>query len=148
MSFRHLPPAQGRRLRGILALAYAATAWAGIAALIWTPTTIAGAIGVLVTYAWAALAVLGGSVGIWAVARDQWRTERWSAPLAAGGAVTYAVAVWSLVITETSGRAAQASWITAVALLLVYRVLEVWAVASRDRTTHDAVASRRRRQGR
>lgn len=144
MSFRHLPPREARRLRGVLALAYAATAWAGIAALIWTPTTITSAIGILVTYSWATLAVLGGSVGVWAVARDQWRTERWSAPLAVGGAVTYAVAVWSLVITETSGRAAQASWITVVALLLIYRVLEVWAAASRDRATYDA----QRRQGR
>ena len=138
MSFRHLPPRDARRLRGVLALGYAATAWAGLSALVWTPTTISGAVGVLMTYAWATLALAGGAIGIWAVTRDQWRIERWSAPLAAGGAVTYAVAVWSLVITETSGRAAQASWITVVALLLVYRVLEVWAVASRDRASHDA----------
>lgn len=146
MSFRHLPPREARRLRGVLALAYVATTWAGLSALIWTPTTITGALGLTVTYAWGTLAVLGGAVGIWAVARDQWRIERWSAPLAAGGAVTYAVAVWSLVFTETSGRAAQASWITVVALLLIYRVLEVWAVASRDRATHDE--ARRRRRGR
>lgn len=146
MSFRHLPPREARRLRGILALAYSATTWAGLAALIWTPRTIQGAIGLAITYGWATLAITGGATGIWAVTRDRWRIERWSAPLAAGGAFTYAVAVWSLVITETSGRAAQAAWVTVVALMLTYRALEVWAVASRDRIVQDAV--NRRDQGR
>lgn len=137
MSFRHLPPAHAIAQRAVFAAAYACTTLAGIAALVFTPTTIAGTLGIWVTYVWAILAVIGGPVGLIAVATNLWRIELWSAPLALGGAAGYAIGVWSLVSGETITRLTQASWITVLVLLLLARVIHVWAIASEQRRRHD-----------
>lgn len=138
MSFRHLPPKYARRLRGILAVAYAFAAYAGVSALVWTPVTISGSIGMSLTYLWGLMALAGGLAGVYGVSRNQWRIERWSAPLAAGGLGVYALTVWTLTITETTGRLAQASVATFAFLMLVYRATEVDARAKADREEHDA----------
>lgn len=141
MSFSHLPPAHAIAQRVVFAAAYACTSLAGAAALIYTPQTIAGSLGTWVTYVWAALAIVGGPVGLLAVATDRWRLELWAAPLALGGATGYAIGVWSLVSAETITRLTQASWITVLVLLLLARVIHVRASAREQRRRHD----RRRR---
>lgn len=137
MTFSHLPPLHAIAQRAVFAAAYACTALAGAAALVFTPTTIAGTLGLWVTYVWAALAIVGGPVGLLAVATGRWRLELWAAPLATGGAAGYAIGVWSLVNGETVTRLTQASWITVLVLLLLARVIHVRAVASEQRRRHD-----------
>ena len=137
MSFRHLPPAHAIAQRVVFTAAYACTALAGTAALVFTPTTIAGTLGTWVTYVWAALAIVGGPVGLLAVATNRWRLELWAAPLALGGSAGYAIGVWSLVSGETITRLTQASWITVLVLLLLARVIHVRAIAAAQRRRHD-----------
>lgn len=144
MTFRHLPDRDARDLRVILGGAYIAVVWAGVSGVFLTPVTIAGVLG-WTTYVWAALAVLGGLAGLWAVIRDTWRVELWAAPFAAGGAFGYVTAVWSLLFSETLGRAPQTGWVTLGLFMLAYRAREVWAVARQDRQRYDRVWLRRRR---
>lgn len=144
MTFRHLSGRDARDLRVILGAAYVAVAWAGIAGVVLTPVTVRGVLG-WTTYVWAALAVVGGLCGLYAVIRDNWRIEMWAAPFAAGGAFGYVTAVWSLMLVETATRAPQAGWVSLGLFMLVYRAREVRATARQDRVRHDRVDRRRRR---
>ncbi|MGO1912031.1 MAG: hypothetical protein ACTH02_09500 [Corynebacterium sp.] len=137
MSFRHLPPVHAIAQRVTFAAAYTAVLAAGVASLAFTPVTIAGTLGAQITWLWASLAVVGGLVGLTAVAINKWRVEMWAAPLALGGALGYATGVWSLVSSETITRLTQASWIAALVLLLAARTIHIWAIASSDRRRHD-----------
>lgn len=140
MSFRHLPSKYARRLRGILAVAYVFTAYAGITALVWTPVTVAQAMGPVITTAWPIIGIVGALSGLVAVARNTWRTERWAAPIAGGALASYAATTWLLTVTETVTRQTQASVVTVAVLFLVYRTIELAARAATDRAHHEAAA--------
>lgn len=142
MTFQHLSDRDARDLRVILGGAYLAVTWAGVTGKILTPVTIQGVLG-WTTYVWAALAIIGGLAGLWAVIRNDWRIEMWAAPFAAGGAFGYVTAVWALLFSETLGRAPQAGWVTLGLFMLAFRAREVWAAAKRDRQRHDRVWLRR-----
>lgn len=125
MPSRHLPPRHRGALRLILTVAYASALGAGLALWIFTPRTIAGALGTVLTSGAATMLILGAIPCLYAVARDRWRIERWATWLIIGGAASYLLTVWTLVVTETTGRLAQAWFITALLALIVYRAVEV-----------------------
>jgi hypothetical protein len=142
VTLRHLSRAHRLLRRTLLTAAYLTVLVAGISMLVLTPRTIAGALGEAVIYLAAGLAVIGGPAGAWSVAtdrpgRDRWRVERWAAPLAAGGALGYAVGVWSLIAAETITRMSQGAWIATCLLLLIDRAVEVDATAKTQRVLHD-----------
>lgn len=134
MPSRHLPTRHRRVLRILLATAYVAALAAGAALWIVTPRTIAGAIGHVLTSGAATMLIAGAIPCLYAVARDRWRIERWATWLIIGGAASYLLTVWTLVITETTGRLAQACFITALLALIGYRAVEVDGTARQYRT--------------
>lgn len=133
MPSRHLPPGHRLVLRVLLAVAYTAALAAGVALWIFTPRTIAGALGSVLTSGAATMLILGAIPCLYAVARDLWRIERWATWLIIGGAGSYLLTVWTLVVTETTGRLAQACFITALLALIGYRAVEVDGTARQYR---------------
>ena len=136
MPDRSLPPRWRTALRVLRALVYAAVAYAGIAALIWTPRTIAGALGAGVTYSWAVLAIAGAGVALVGLIRDAYRLEWVAVWFAAAGTSTYTLTVWSLVITEAPTRQTQAAICTGLTLALLVRAVELSAHAAKLRAEH------------
>lgn len=141
MSFHHLPPKYGRILRGILAVSYGFAAYAGFTALVWTPVTVAKAMGPIITTAWPMIAIVGALIALVAVIRDSWRTERWATPIAAGALASYVATAWLLAASETLTRQTQASVVTLAVLYLIYRTVELAAKAAKDRVRHEATTT-------
>lgn len=128
MSFYRYTNRYALALRVILTVAYLFVFIAGASAFFNPPVTISGAISEWVTRFWGVLALLGGGGGAWAVAFDKWRVEFVAAPLAASGVMCYAIAVWTIALTEPT-RVAQGGVILATSLLLIFRTVELFATA-------------------
>lgn len=133
MPSRHLPVHHRRALRVLLAAAYHFALVGGVAMLLFTPRTIAGALGSVLTYGAACMLIAGAIPCLYAVALDKWRIERWATWLIIGGAGSYLLTIWTLVVTETTGRLAQACLVTVLLALLLYRAVEVDGTARQYR---------------
>lgn len=136
MPDRNLPPRWRTTLRLLRALVYVAVTYAGLAALLWTPRTIAGALGVSITYSWAVLAIAGAGLALVGLIRDAYRLEWVAVWFAAAGTSAYAVTVWSLVATEAATRQTQAAVCTGLTLALLVRAAELSAHAAKLRADH------------
>lgn len=139
MPSRHLPRGHRRALRWIMGVAYACALCAGIALWIFTPRTISGALGTVLTWSAATMLVVGAVPCLYAVARDLWRIERWATWPIIGGAGSYALTVWALVVTETTGRLTQAFLIAMLLALTLYRAVEVDGSARQHRAVVEEV---------
>lgn len=139
MPSRHLPSKHRAALRVLLAIAYTGALAAGIALWVFTPSTIAGALGSVLTSGAATLLILGALPCLYAVARDRFRIERWATWLILGGAGSYLLTVWTLVLTETIGRLTQACFLTMLIALIGYRAVEVDGTARKYRSVVEEV---------
>lgn len=82
--------------RGILVAIYVLSALLGVMTLAFPAPSVEGAIGLVLTYAYGALILLGSIGAFVGVALPNYRTEMyWLWPLA-GGYAAYAIALWSL----------------------------------------------------
>lgn len=136
MPFRDLSRRAELVLRALLVTAYLAAAYAGAAALLWPPSTIEPALGMVLARVWAGLALLGGVVCAVAVLTARYRVEWVAVWYVVTGVTIYAATVWHLAATATTSRQTQAAALTALAWLLLYRGTELTARAARLRRRH------------
>lgn len=110
---------------------------AGIAAVTLTPQTIAREAGYLVTLGWGAAVLTGALVAAAGVALVRYRWEWVAIWPVIGGVLAYMATLWGLVAQGEFTRTAQACLITALALTMVTRALELAAHAHKLRRTHE-----------
>lgn len=139
MTHSHLRPRYQRTLGIILAAANVSVLGTGVSLFVFTPSTFEVWLGAAVVYASAVLMIIGGLGGVYAALTGNWRTERWSVPLAAGGMAMYAISVIQLAIFVSSGRASSALVAIGAAIGLLYRYFEVLGRADIDKKEHEAL---------
>ena len=137
MMFRYTPKVYRRALRILNFLAYLFVLYAGVSALVWTPTTVAGAMGSLSTKVWPVVTIFGAVGAIVGVVRGEWRVERWTVPIATGGLASYVITTWVLVATSTVTRQTQASVVTIALIMLINQSVRLFAQAAADRAEHE-----------
>lgn len=122
--------------RSIRVAQYGVIVLAGVAALIFTPRTIEGALGEGLTLAWSIVAVVGGILAALGAAADRYRVELAAVWLTAGGVSAYAVTIWGLTLAETPTRSTQALMVTALVLSLWLRGATLGRRAARARRAY------------
>lgn len=125
MPFQTISAKWSRLLRTVLGLAYTFVFSAAIAAL-FNPNPLSVVAGL-----WISLGIIGGLVGVASIVRDSWATELWSSRLAAAAAASFGIDVWSQNVDVgllTYGP--QLSLAVATSLLLLYRAIELTAIAA------------------
>ena len=135
MPFRDLPRWARTALRTLLSVAYLSAGYAALAAVVWTPQTIEGALGAVLTYGWATVGLVGAAVALLGVALDRYRVEWAAVWWVAAGLSVYTLTVWALV-AQTPTRQTQAAALTTLCVLLVYRAVELTAHAAKLRHRH------------
>ena len=113
-------------------------ALAGAASILWTPNTIQGELGPWLTWTWAVLLALGGSVAAFGVATDKLRIEWPACWFVAAGIAIYASTAWAITLAGAPTRSTQALVLTAVCVAWVSRATDLGHRAAVARMAHDA----------
>lgn len=128
-------PRASRATRG---LQNSVIALAGVAALLWPPSTIAGELGPWLTVVWGVLLLGGGGVAAYGAAADKLRVEWPACWFIAAGIAIYAATAWALAVVGSPGRLPQALVLTAISLAYVSRSLDLAHRAWVARMLHEA----------
>jgi hypothetical protein len=143
MPDRGLPQWARRTLRVLRVVLYALLALAGLAAIIWSPVTIASSAGLALTRTLGAVALAASLVCLVSQLLYRWIWE-WLAVWWIGAAIgLYAMTVWALAV-DNSGRTLQAALVSAASVMLLIRGVDLGAFAS----THPGTRRRARPGGR
>jgi hypothetical protein len=124
-------------IRPWLAVAYGWAMIAGLAGLVWTPQTIEGTIGWVVTTGAAAMAAVGGLLSTVSVLARRWRIERVVIHLVSGGIGAYAAGVWSIVLGDSAwSRMMQGAIVLSTISMFLVRARWIEARARLRRQAH------------
>ncbi len=104
---------------------YVVTLLVGIAALLFPPRSIEGAVGEGLATLWAAFLILGGGLGMFAVLPGIWWLERVAVLAGGTGAAMYGSIVFTLHLTESGNRLPQSGMILIVLLSFVKRWVSI-----------------------
>ena len=113
-----------RHMSVIYAVVYMVVTVTGIATLVVPPVTIAGALGPILSVAWALLFTLGGLLGMITVAPGWWKWERWSIALILVGIAIYGYVIAILHLTTAGSRLTQLGVLILAAAVFIVR----WAL--------------------
>lgn len=115
--------------RSLRTSAYWMVGVAGLASLVWTPRTIEAELGPVMVSIWACFLLIGGLSAAIASTLERWLIEMPAIPMVLTGLALYLVALWSITIDGEVTRLAQTTLITAYALHLAARWLQLRALA-------------------
>ncbi|WP_448222471.1 hypothetical protein [Gordonia iterans] len=115
--------------RSLRTSAYWMVGVAGLSSLIWTPVTIRAELGPVMVTIWSAFLIAGGITAAIASTLERWLIEMPAIPLVITGLALYLTALWSITIDGEIGRLAQTATITAYALHLGARWIQLRALA-------------------
>lgn len=113
---------------------YWMVAVAGIGSLLWTPKTIAAALGGPMVTVWSILLLLGGLLAAVSATLERWLAEIPALPIIITGLGIYLVALWSIALDGEWTRITQTVLITGYAFHLASR----WAQLSALKRAVDA----------
>lgn len=134
MIHRNQPGRYPLVLRLLMACMYVWALYSGVAGLVWTPTTIEGFAGSVLTVVWAGLTILASVWALAGVVMNRYRWEWAAVWWVTAGVSVYVTTVWLLVfVAGTPTRQSQAAALTALVAMLLYRATELSAHAAKLR---------------
>lgn len=128
-----------RSLYMLRALLHLAALTMGVWAVWLTPQTVSARLPAFITDVWGVLAVVGAVACLYGALTRRYRWELTGLPLEVGAVVIYAVTVWDIT-TEAPTRLAQASAVTALALALLIRYVDLLVIRQRLIREHRGAA--------
>lgn len=109
--------------------AYAVVTVSGIASILWTPRTIADVLGAGTATVWGVFLLLGGALCMFASVTERYLIEHPAILLVVAGLCLYLVALWEITLDGELSRLTQTSVITAYALHLLARHVQLRRLA-------------------
>ena len=136
MMYSGLPPKHARIVKATLALAWGFSSFAGLSAVLLSPTTIIAEIGGLGTVLSGVLLIVATVVATVGVLTSRYWLE-WVASWGAAAALApYLITVWALVFTDTATRSTQAFLVTSLVAFYFSRAALCAAHAAKLREAH------------
>lgn len=114
-----------RHLKVLYAAIYLVAAVTGILALFWPPRSVEGALGEVLTAAWAISLLVGGTLGAMCVFPGWWAFERIGITLILTGLSIYAVVLMTIHISEEGSRYALVGMTALAASVFVVRLISI-----------------------
>lgn len=115
--------------KAAMALLYACATLVGVSTVLNPPTSIEGAIGIVLAHAWGALYLVGGLMGLGSVFQGWWWAERLGVYGIMLGVAIYLGVIIHLHLASEIGNRLPQYWAISITLPgLAYRLTDIWGL--------------------